>query len=52
MAKAKTAKGKGGRKGTAPKKAVVKPAAKVNHPTKPEAGSKVSPSESTAVGSK
>ena len=36
----------------APKKAVVKPAAKANHPTKPEAGSKVSPPESTAVGSK
>jgi translation initiation factor IF-3 len=32
----------------APKKAVVKP----HHPTKPEAGSKVSPPESTAVGSK
>ncbi len=36
----------------APKKAVVKPAAKAHHPTKPEAGSKVSPPESTAVGSK
>ena len=36
----------------APKKAVVKPPVKAHHPTKPEAGSKVSPPESTAVGSK
>jgi translation initiation factor IF-3 len=36
----------------APKKVLPKAAAKEHHPTKPEAGSQVSPPESTAVGSK
>ena len=36
----------------APKKVLPKVAAKEHHPTKPEAGSQVSPPESTAVGSK
>jgi len=36
----------------APKKVLPKAPAKEHHPTKPEAGSQVSPPESTAVGSK
>jgi hypothetical protein len=36
----------------APKKVAPKAPTKDHHPTKPEAGSKVSPPESTAVGSK
>jgi translation initiation factor IF-3 len=36
----------------APKKVLPKAASKEHHPTKPEAGSQVSPPESTAVGSK
>jgi translation initiation factor IF-3 len=36
----------------APKKALPKAPVKEHHPTKPEAGNKVSPPESTAVGSK